>query len=61
VRVYEYAGDAAFAIGDKITGEFRIVKGLKGYEHIDEKVAVKGTPNPDIKARELADKGYAQP
>jgi hypothetical protein len=61
MRVYEYAGDAACAIGGKITGEFLVVKGLKGYEHIDEKVAVKGTPNPNMKARELADKGYAQP
>lgn len=60
MRVYEYAGDAYCAIGGKITGEFLIVKGLKGYEHIDEKIAVKGTPNPNLKAREVADKGYAQ-
>jgi hypothetical protein len=61
MRAYEYAPNEYCAIGDKITGEFLIVKGLKGYEQIDEKVSVKGTPNPNAKARAIADKGYAQP
>ena len=61
MRVYEYSGNDECATGGKITGESLIVKGLKGFEHIDETVKVKGTPNPNVKAREIADKGYAQP
>lgn len=60
LRVYEYSGDdLCVGTGGKIIGESLIVKGLKGYEHIDEEVKVKGTPNPNAKARQLADKGYA--
>jgi len=59
MRVYEYAGDDQCADGGKITGEYLMIKGLKGYEHIDETVK-KGTPNPNLKARQLADKAYAQ-
>jgi hypothetical protein len=58
MRVYEYGGDDQCAAGGKITGEFLVVKGLKGYEHIDGRVDVKATPNPNLKAREIADKGY---
>jgi hypothetical protein len=61
IRNYDYAGDDTCATGGKITGESLIVRGLKGFDHIDEKVEVKGTPNPNVKARELADKGYAKP
>jgi hypothetical protein len=59
MRAYEYGGTDDCATGGKITGEVLIVKGLKGYERIDETVKVKGTPNANIKAREIADKGYA--
>jgi len=60
LRVYEYSGDdLCVGTGGKIIGESLIVKGLKGFEHIDEEVKVKGTPNPNAKARQLADKGYA--
>ena len=59
MRVYEYAGDDQCADGGKITGEYLVIKGLKGYEHIDETVK-KGTPNPNLTARQLADKGYLQ-
>jgi hypothetical protein len=59
MRVYDYAGDDQCATNGKITGESLIVRGLKGYE-IDETVDVKSTPNPNLKARELADKGYAK-
>jgi hypothetical protein len=59
MRVYDYAGDEQCATGGKITGESLIVRGLKGYE-IDETVDVKSTPNPNLKAREFADKGYAK-
>ena len=62
MRVYEYGGSPECGeLGGKIIRTSLIVKGLKGYESIDEKVDVKGTPNPNAKARELADKGYAQP
>ena len=59
MRVYDYAGNDECATGGKITGESLIVRGLKGYE-IDETVDVKSTPNPNLKARELADKAYAK-
>jgi hypothetical protein len=58
MRVYEYGGNDQCAAGGKITGEFLVIKGLKGYEHINEKINVKSTPNPNFKAREIADKGY---
>jgi hypothetical protein len=58
MREYEYAGNDQCATGGKITGESLIVRGLKGYE-IDETVDAK-TPNANLKARELADKGYAK-
>jgi len=61
MRVYEYGGNDLCTVGGKVTGESLIVKGLKGFEHIDADVKVKGTPNPNAKARELADKGYAKP
>ena len=61
MRVYEYGGNDLCTTDGKVTGESLIVKGLKGFEHIVEEVKVKGTPNPNAKARELADKGYAKP
>ena len=59
MRVYDYAGDDLCASNGKITGSSLIVKGLKGYD-IDETVDAKSTPNPNAKARELADKAYAK-
>jgi hypothetical protein len=41
------------------TGEWLIVKGLKGYERIDAKVDAK-EPNANEKAREAADSSYAK-
>ena len=61
MRVYEYSGNDLCTTDGKVTSESLVVKGLKGFEHIDEEVKVKGTPNPNAKARELADKGYAKP
>jgi hypothetical protein len=66
MRVYDYAGSSECATDGKITGESLIVRGLKGFEHIDETVNiygvnVKGPPNPNLKARELADEGFAKP
>lgn len=44
----------------KKTGETLIVKGLKGYEKIDFEVDVKSTPNPNQKARDMADSNYGK-
>jgi hypothetical protein len=60
MRVYEYAGDDMCSNGGKIKGESLMVRGLKGFEHIEESVDAK-TPNANVKAREIADKGYARP
>ena len=57
MRKYDYAGDDLCATGGKITAEFLIVKGLKGFEHIDEKIDAK-TPNVNLKARQIADQKY---
>ena len=57
MRVYKYAGDDFCPTNGKTTGEFLIVKGLEGFEHIDEKIDMK-TPNANLKARQLADKKY---
>ena len=59
-RVYEYAGSDLCATDCKIIAESLIVKGLNGYEHIDEEVKVKGALNLNLKARQLADAGYAK-
>lgn len=58
MRDYEYKGNDLCTTDGTVIGESLIVTGLKGYEHIDEKVDVKSTPEPNVKARELADKGY---
>ena len=58
MRRYDYAGDDQCATGGKITGESLVVVGLKGFA-IDETVDAK-TPNANLKARELADKGYGK-
>ncbi|HWN08035.1 MAG TPA: hypothetical protein VNO50_01945 [Pyrinomonadaceae bacterium] len=57
MRVYKYAGDDHCATNGRTTGEFLIVKGLEGFEHIDEKIDMK-TPNANLKARQLADQKY---
>ena len=58
MREYEYAGDDHCATGGKVTAEFLIVKGLDGFEHIDEKIDLRKTRNPNLKARQIADKKY---
>ena len=60
MRSYDYAGNDNCATGGKITGESLIIKGLKGYEHIDGTVDAK-TTNANVKARALADKGFEKP
>ena len=60
MRVYEYAGNDQCSTAGKIKSESLMVQGLKGYEHIEESVDAR-TPNANVKAREVADKGYAKP
>lgn len=60
MRVYKYAGDDPCTSSRKVIGESLVVKGLKGYEHIDGSVDVKTTPDANVRAREIADKGYGK-
>jgi hypothetical protein len=60
IRMYEYAGNDLCSTAGKITNEVLVVKGLKGFEHIDETVKA-SAPNANVKAREIADKGYLKP
>jgi hypothetical protein len=60
IRMFDYAGNDACSTAGKITGESLVIKGLRGFEHIDETVKA-NTPNANAKARELADKGYLKP
>ena len=60
IRMYDYAGNDACATAGKIKGESLVVKGLKGFEHIDETINA-NTPNANVKAREIADQGYLKP
>jgi hypothetical protein len=41
------------------TGEFLVIKGLKGYEYIDFEIDAK-TPQANLKAREMADGAYTK-
>lgn len=60
MRVYEYAGDDLCSTNGKIKSESLMVQGLKGYEHLQESVDA-NKPNANVKAREVADAGYAKP
>jgi hypothetical protein len=56
-------GDSSDAIGmwskENKTGEHLVIKGLKGFEHIDFEVDAK-TADANVKAREMADAAYAK-
>jgi hypothetical protein len=54
---YGDQGESSDPFANKI-GETLIVRGLKGHENIDFEVDVKTTPNPNQKAREMADSSY---
>ncbi|HEY0324197.1 MAG TPA: hypothetical protein VGC66_24840 [Pyrinomonadaceae bacterium] len=65
LRVSNYKGEAREATGDPFdpkykTGESLVVRGLKGYEKIDFTVDAKTTPNPNEKARQMADENYGK-
>jgi len=59
MRVYEYAGNELCTNAGKIKSETLMVQGLKGFEQIKESVDAR-SPNANVKAREVADKGYAK-
>jgi hypothetical protein len=59
MRVYDYAGNDQCPMAGRVVGESLIVRGLKGYEEINETVDAR-TPNSNGKARDLADRGYAK-
>jgi len=60
MRVYEYAGNENCPdTGGKIKSESLRVQGLKGFEKIEGSVDAR-TPNANVKAREVADTGYAK-
>ena len=59
MRVYNHAGNDQCAMDGKVVGESLIVRGLKGYQEINETVDAR-TPNSNVKARDLADQGYAR-
>lgn len=56
-------GDSSDAIGmwskENKTGESLVIKGLKGFEHIDFEISA-NTADANLKAREMADKNYAR-
>jgi hypothetical protein len=62
-RISKYSKEAGADGGNPFdskykTGEPLLVKGLKGYEKIEFEVNTKTTPNPNEKARQLADENY---
>ncbi|HEX8174727.1 MAG TPA: hypothetical protein VF543_06370 [Pyrinomonadaceae bacterium] len=58
VSHYKESTDGNSPFDEKLkTGESLVVKGLKGYEHIDGSVDAK-TPDANVKARQLADSQY---
>lgn len=60
-RVPEYNGEGTSSAEmwdpKNKTGESLLVRGLKGYEHIEAKIDAK-TPNANLKAREIADNAF---
>jgi hypothetical protein len=58
VRVFKYKDGGEFPFQGKPIGEVLLVKGLPGYEQIDNEVDARANANANEKARELADGGY---
>ena len=58
IRMYDYGDD--FCNGaNKLKGESLMVQGLKGFEQIEGSVDARAA-NSNLRARELADKGFAK-
>ena len=62
MRIYSYqkGDDGLIKYPVKVTGEFLIVKGLKGFEHIDSKINVRKTKNANAVVRKIADGWYGK-
>lgn len=62
IRVFCYTGDSdddGNYLADRFkTGEFLLVRGLRGFEHIKHEVDARGAKNANVMAQYLADKGY---
>ena len=54
MRTYEYRTDTEFPKQGKPTGQYLVIKGLKGYDTIDERVDA-SKPKANVQARETAD------
>ena len=59
MRVYEYKQGGEFPMQGKPVGQFLIVKGLKGHQHIDGRIDAR-RPSANVDARNLADGGYSK-
>ncbi len=57
---YRLGSDGLIRYPEVRTGEYLIVKGLPGYEQIDYEINVRSEGNPNEKARQMADEGYAR-
>lgn len=57
-RIDQYKGD--ITLSPEKAGEVLLVKGLSGFENIDQVVGLKLHSNPNLEARRLADQGYMQ-
>ena len=60
MRAYKYqlGEDGLITYPERRTGEFLLVKGLPGYEHIDYEVNVRNTSNANEQARRMADQNF---
>jgi hypothetical protein len=62
IRVSVYSGEddgmGNFFADRFKTGEFLLVRGLRGFEHIKHDVDVRGAKNANIMAQYMADEGY---
>lgn len=56
---YRLNDDGLIRYPEQRTGEYLFVKGLPGYEQVDYEVDVRTNANANVKAREMADKGFA--
>jgi len=54
MRTYEYRTDTEFPKQGKLTGQYLVIKGLKGYDTIDERVDA-SKPKANEQARKTAD------
>ena len=59
LRVFKYSGNGEYPLQQSPIGEVLLVKGLAGFEQINHEVNVRGKTKANVRARALADRGYA--